>query len=67
MWGITAEYKKISATYKQQLTHQTIQAVFIHFETKSKKKPADFEWADAQRLALLPFPQIIRQHVPGNI
>ncbi len=64
--GLKANCQHISQPYKQQLTHQTIQAVFIHFETTGKKTPTNFEWAEAQRLQALPFPQIIRQHFFGK-
>jgi A/G-specific adenine glycosylase len=61
--GIKTICKSISPVYKQQLTHQTIQAVFIKFETKSKTNLHGFEWADKKRMASLPFPKIIRQYL----
>lgn len=64
--GLKASCRKISPHYKQQLTHQTVEAVFIHFETASKKNIPNYEWADEQRMLLLPFPKLIRQFLLEN-
>ncbi|HSC53882.1 MAG TPA: A/G-specific adenine glycosylase [Phnomibacter sp.] len=62
-YGIKATCRQISAPLSQVLTHQNIKAVFIQFTTRAAKDIATFEWATDERLALLPFPKIIRDHL----
>ena len=50
---------KISKKYKQQLTHQTIQAQFIHVELNSALLQKKYQLISLQRIKKIPFPKII--------
>lgn len=65
--NLKANCLKVSPAYKQQLTHQTVEAVFMHFETSDKKNRTDYEWADKQRMKQLPFPKLIREYLQQHL
>lgn len=50
---------KISNVYKQQLTHQTIQARFIHVELTSALPLTKYELIAIEHIKNLPFPKIV--------
>lgn len=58
-WQVSIHYK--SAIFRQQLTHQTIEARFVVARCTAFAAPEGFFWASAAELHQLAFPQLIRQ------
>lgn len=50
---------EISKEYKQQLTHQTIHAGFIHVQMTGGKEPKGYELADHKNLKQKAFPRLL--------
>ena len=55
-----------SEVYKQQLTHQTIFAYFVHVQLKKALRLQDFEAVDLQALKKLAFPKLTAQYLKDN-
>jgi A/G-specific adenine glycosylase len=56
----------VSDFYKQQLTHQTIKAKFIHIVLKKPLTSVNFEMLPITEIAKLAFPRIITQYFEKN-
>jgi A/G-specific adenine glycosylase len=54
--------KKVSSFYKQQLTHQTIEGVFIHIELNAAFKNNQFIAVDKKQMNTLAFPRLITNY-----
>jgi A/G-specific adenine glycosylase len=55
---------KISKTYSQKLTHQTITGRFYHITIKNSKAPLKmYRLISAKELSLLPFPKFITSYL----
>ncbi len=54
--------KKVSLFYKQQLTHQTIEGVFLHVELKSPLKNEIYTAINKSELRKLAFPRFITNY-----
>ena len=54
---------RISDSFKQQLTHQTVHAVFIHIKMSRKIIPEGMEFADKEDLLKLAFPRLINGYM----
>lgn len=50
---------KVSANFKQQLTHQTINASFFCIKQTKKITPEGVEWIDKEKISSLAFPKLI--------
>lgn len=57
------EIKTISKTYRQQLTHQSIQGRFFHFQAKSISGLKGYKAVNFNELKKLPFPKIISAYL----
>ena len=55
--------KNISRYFKQQLTHQTIETVFIHILLDKPLKSANFSAINKKELSKLAFPRTIRHYM----
>ena len=53
----------VSRVYKQQLTHQTIHAIFIHIRMKQSKLPAAVHLIPKDELKKLAFPRLINSFI----
>lgn len=53
----------VSDSFKQQLTHQTIHAVFIHIKMSKKIIPDGMEFVNKQNLLNLAFPRLINGYM----
>jgi A/G-specific adenine glycosylase len=60
--GKNSFIKKYSNFYKQQLTHQTIEGIFIHIDLKSPLKNKLFTAVNKNDLKKLAFPRIITNY-----
>ena len=58
---------KISKVYKQQLTHQTIHAVFIHLESQKNINLPPYITTSKKNLSKLAFPKIINQFLNDSL
>ena len=56
----------VSKSYKQQLTHQTIHAVFIHTVFKKKKILEGYKPASRSAIKKLAFPRLISSYFDGE-
>jgi A/G-specific adenine glycosylase len=65
--GKEGTVKHISAFYKQQLTHQTIEGIFIHIHKKEVLKSDLFVLVDKKQLGKLAFPRFITNYFELNI
>jgi A/G-specific adenine glycosylase len=54
---------KVSGYYKQQLTHQTIHATFIHVELRDKVNLSEMYWVSRKEMAQLAFPKLINSYL----
>ncbi len=61
---ITENYilQKFSPFYKQQLTHQTIEGIFIHIKLESALQNSNFVCVDKIQMSTLAFPRIITNY-----
>lgn len=57
----------VSAAYKQQLTHQTIHAIFIKMKGASTLTATGMEWVTKTAIAKLAFPRIINEYVHTKV
>jgi len=53
----------VSSNFRQQLTHQTIHAVFIHIKADAVSVPDHFFWVNQKAIKQLAFPKIISQYL----
>jgi A/G-specific adenine glycosylase len=58
--------KKVSKTYKQQLTHQTIHGRFLHLETKNKINLDGYKAIGPKELKKIAFPRFITAYLEEN-
>jgi A/G-specific adenine glycosylase len=66
LFGKKSILKHSSIFYKQQLTHQTIEGVFIHVDLKSALKNGLFTAISKNELKKLPFPRFITNYFEAN-
>ena len=57
---------KITAKYKQQLTHQTIYGCFIHIMLNKKTLLKDYELVEKTQMKKLAFPRLITAYFAGE-
>lgn len=58
---------KISGIRKQQLTHQTIEGLFVHVFVKTKPViSGNYEWVKKTKLKTYPFPRFITAYLQEN-
>ncbi len=69
MAGKKYELISVSNVYKQQLTHQTIHAIFIRIEMKHGRVPEDMQLVPKDELKKLAFPRLINSFLEqeGNL
>lgn len=66
--GTDVKVSKMSATFSQQLTHQTIHARFIEMDAeKQVAAPDGYKWVSQNEMAKLPFPKIINAFLTSNL
>jgi A/G-specific adenine glycosylase len=53
----------VSSNFRQQLTHQTIHAVFLHIKPNEVAAPDHFFWVNPKVIKQLAFPKIISQYL----
>lgn len=63
MGGNKFELLGVSAVYKQQLTHQTIHAIFIRIKTRHSKLPEGMQLIAKHDLHKLAFPRLINLYL----
>lgn len=67
---LTNKYKMVntgdSKSYKQQLTHQTIQGCFFHLRAKKKMSLNTYKTVTLKELKKLPFPKFITGYLSEN-
>ncbi len=61
--GSGAEVRKMSASYSQQLSHQTIEGAFIHLATRRRPALKDYEEIPFTKLSQLAFPRLISRYL----
>jgi A/G-specific adenine glycosylase len=59
----TNKLVSISDSHRQQLTHQTIHAVFINIQPSKVKVPDNHFWADESAFRKLAFPRLINHYL----
>lgn len=58
---------RLSACYKQQLTHQTIHLYFIHTRCNGQSLPPGYEKVSMSRLKKKPFPKTLKAYLEDTI
>ncbi|MFT3979677.1 MAG: A/G-specific adenine glycosylase [Ferruginibacter sp.] len=53
----------VSKEYKQQLTHQTVHACFLHLQLTSRKEPQGYEKLSLQKIKAIAFPKLINDYL----
>jgi len=56
----------VSKIYRQQLTHQTIQGVFVHIKLKNEPQLKAYKTVTYNKLNKLPFPKLITGYLSEN-
>jgi A/G-specific adenine glycosylase len=64
--GKSGKLVKVSATFKQQLTHQTIHASFFRIKQSKKITPEGVEWIAKENISSLAFPKLINNYLQGE-
>ncbi len=64
---IKYELLSVSAVYKQQLTHQTIHAIFIRIAVKNGRVPGGMELVAKAHLKKLAFPRMINHYLEQEL
>lgn len=60
------EIKAVSKSYRQQLTHQTIQGRFFHLKAKNEISSKTYKAVTLKELKKLPFPKFITGYLAEN-
>jgi len=67
---ITAKNKnllmQVSKVYRQQLTHQTINGLFVHIKLKQSPSLKGYTEVSFKEMAKLPFPRFITGYLTEN-
>lgn len=64
--GKSGKLVEVSATFKQQLTHQTINASFFRIKQDKKITPEGVEWVSKENISSLAFPKLINTYLQGE-